>query len=72
MGVTLVFEVKGGVNWEQVVHYLKHEDPSPHTGADKVAAWGFGPEAEAYEPRDPLMRFRGPNLARQKKWSCFG
>ncbi|HHX95840.1 MAG TPA: FAD-dependent oxidoreductase [Clostridia bacterium] len=65
MGVTLVFEVKG-VNWEQVVHYLKHEDPSPHTGADKVAAWGFGPEAEAYEPRDPLMRFRGPNLARQK------
>ncbi|MDD2432872.1 MAG: FAD-dependent oxidoreductase, partial [Clostridia bacterium] len=65
MGVTLVFEV-AGVNWDRVVQYLKHEDKNPHTGADKVAAWGYGQEAEEYVPQDPLMRFRGPNLARQK------
>ncbi|MDD4665482.1 MAG: FAD-dependent oxidoreductase [Clostridia bacterium] len=65
MGVTLVFEVSG-VNWDRVIQYLKHEDKNPHTGADKVAAWGYGTEAEGYVPRDPLMRFRGPNLARQK------
>jgi hypothetical protein len=65
MGVTLVFEVSG-VNWERVIQYLKHEDKNPNTGADKVAAWGYGTEAEEYVPQDPLMRFRGPNLARQK------
>lgn len=65
MGVTLVFEVSG-VNWERVIQYLKHEDNDPHTGADQVAAWGYGKEAEGYVPQDPQMRFRGPNLARQK------
>ena len=65
MGVTLVFEVSG-VNWERVIQYLKHEDKDPHTGADQVAAWGYGKEAEGYVPQDPQMRFRGPNLARQK------
>ncbi|MGI6587846.1 MAG: FAD-dependent oxidoreductase [Peptococcia bacterium] len=65
MGVTLVFEVSG-VNWDRVIQYLKHEDQDPNTGADKVAAWGYGKEAEEYVPQDPLMRFRGPNLARQK------
>lgn len=65
MGVTLVFEVSG-VNWERVIQYLKHEDNNPHTGADQVAAWGYGSEAESYVPQDSQMRFRGPNLARQK------
>jgi len=65
MGVTLVFEVSG-VNWERVVQYLKQEDNDPHTGADKVAAWGFGKEAAEYKPQDKNMRFRGPNIARQK------
>jgi len=65
MGVTLVFEVSG-VNWDQVIKYLKHEDNDPHTGADQVAAWGYGKEAEGYVPQDSQMRFRGPNLARQK------
>lgn len=65
MGVTLVFEV-AGVDWNEVVRYLKHEDNDPHTGADQVAAWGYGKEAADYKPVDPQMRFRGPNIARQK------
>jgi len=65
MGVTLVFEVSG-VNWDRLVQYLKHEDNDSHTGADKVAAWGFGKEAAEYKPQDKNMRFRGPNIARQK------
>lgn len=65
MGVTLVFEVSG-VNWDRVVQYLKHEDDDPHSGAGQVAAWGYGKEAMEYKPRDPQMRYRGPNIARQK------
>lgn len=65
MGVTLVFEVSG-VDWNRVINYLKREDNDPNTGADQVAAWGYGKEAAEYKPVDPLMRFRGPNLARQK------
>ncbi len=65
MGVTLVFEVSG-VNWDRVVRYLKHEDGDPHSGADQVAAWGYGQEAAEYKPVDKNMRFRGPNIARQK------
>lgn len=63
--VTLVFEVSG-VDWDRVVKYLKHEDNDPYSGADKVAAWGFGKEAQEYQPKDKQMRFRGPNMARQK------
>lgn len=65
MGVTLVFEVSG-VNWDRLVEYLKREDNDPHSGADRVAAWGFGKEAAEYKPQDRNMRFRGPNIARQK------
>lgn len=65
MGVTLVFEVSG-VDWQRVINYLKREDNDPYSGADQVAAWGYGQEAMEYQPRDPQMRFRGPNLARQK------
>lgn len=65
MGVTLVFEVSG-VNWERIVQYLKHEDNDPHSGAGKVDAWGYGKEAMEYKPKDPQMRYRGPNIARQK------
>lgn len=65
MGVTLVFEV-AGVDWNEVVQYLKHEDDDPHTGADQVSAWGYGKEAADYKPLDTQMRFRGPNIARQK------
>jgi hypothetical protein len=65
MGVTLVFEV-AGVDWNRVIQYLKHEDGDPHSGASKVAAWGYGKEAMEYQPQDQQMRFRGPNLARQK------
>ncbi len=64
MGVTLVFEVKG-VDWDRVIQYLKREDDDPHSGADQVAAWGYGKEAMGYVPHDEQMRFRGPNLARQ-------
>lgn len=65
MGVTLVFEVSG-VNWDRVVKYLKHEDNDPNSGASKIAAWGYGKEAMAYKSHDEMMRFRGPNIAKQK------
>ena len=65
MGVTLVFEVSG-VDWDRVVQYLKHEDSDPNSGAGSVAAWGYGKEAMEYVPVDKQMRFRGPNIARQK------
>ena len=63
-GVTLVFEVSG-VDWQAVTHYLKN-DGDAGTGADAVSAWGYGLEAQQYQPVDVNMRFRGPNIARQK------
>lgn len=63
-GVTLVFEV-AGVDWNAVSDYLKN-DGNPDTGVNAAAAWGYGAEAKKYEPADADMRFRGPNIARQK------
>jgi hypothetical protein len=63
-GVTLVFEVSG-VDWQSVVNYLKNDDYSG-SGADAVSAWGYGLEAQQYQPVDENVRFRGPNIARQK------
>lgn len=64
MGVTLVFEVTN-VDWDKVVKYLKN-DNDPNTGADKKSAWGYTEEGFSYEPKDPLMRLRGFNAARQE------
>jgi len=63
-GVTLVFEV-AGVDWDAVYSYLRNDD-NPDTGADSVAAWGYGQEAKNYVTVDGAMRYRGPNIARQK------
>ena len=63
-GVTLVFEVSG-VDWRAVSDYLKN-DGNPGTGVDGNAAWGYGAEAQKYNPSDENTRFRGPNIARQK------
>lgn len=63
MGVTLVFELTN-VDWNQVVKYLKN-DGDDNTGATNKAAWGYTEEGFSYEPRDPLMRLRGFNAARQ-------
>ena len=63
-GVTLVFEV-AGVDWNRVTNYLRN-DGNAGTGADGVAAWGYGAEAMKYKPTDAGMRYRGPNMARQK------
>ena len=63
-GVTLVFEVSG-VDWKAVSDYLKN-DGNPNTGADSVAAWGYGDEAKNYVSLDGNTRYRGPNIARQK------
>jgi len=74
MGATLVFRVKG-VNWPYVFFYnnfqrlLSKLNPKwgdPAAGATWKVAWGYGREALEYTPQDPLMRYRGPNLARQK------
>ena len=63
-GVTLVFEVSG-VDWDAVYNYLRNDD-NPSTGADNVAAWGYGQEAKDYVTLDGNMRYRGPNIAKQK------
>lgn len=74
MGVTLVFELKG-VNWPYVFIYnnwnrlISKINPKwgdPHAGATLRAAWGYGEQALEYKPQDPMMRLRGPNLARQR------
>jgi hypothetical protein len=74
MGVTLVFRVKK-VNWPLVFFYnnlmrllskLKSGWGDPYAGASWKVAWGYGEQALEYQPHDPEMRFRGPNLARQK------
>jgi len=63
MGVTLVFELTN-VDWSKVIKYLKN-DGNDHTGANSKAAWGYTEEGFSYEPKDPLMRLRGFNAARQ-------
>ena len=74
MGVTLVFRVKD-VNWPYVFIYnnlmrllskIKSGWGDPYAGANWKVAWGYGEKALTYQPQDPLLRFRGPNLARQK------
>ncbi|MDX9872998.1 MAG: FAD-dependent oxidoreductase [Clostridia bacterium] len=74
MGVTLVFRVKD-VNWPHVFLYnnysriiskIKPAWGDSNAGATFKVAWGYGKQALEYQPQDPLMRFRGPNLARQK------
>jgi len=63
-GVTLVFELSG-VDWDKTVKYLKN-DGDDGSGASEVAAWGYGDIAMQYQPVDRNMRFRGPNIAKQK------
>lgn len=62
-GVTLVFEVSGA-DWSAITRHVKSEGAG--SGATDVAAWGYGKIAANYQPQDPQMRFRGPNIARQK------
>ena len=72
MGVTLVFEVKN-VNWLKVMTYLNwnrimgkiQNDERAYMGAKWKTAWGYTQEGYSYEPRDPQMRLRGFNAARQ-------
>ena len=79
MGVTLVFRVKD-VQWPLVFLYnnfmrllskLKSDWGDPYAGATWKVAWGYGEQALEYQPHDPQMRFRGPNLARQKDGSVL-
>ena len=72
MGVTLVFELSG-VNWPAVFIHLNSQrligmvtrKPSG-VGATAKSAWGYEQEGYAYVPRDPMMRLRGFNIARQR------
>ncbi|WP_192867999.1 FAD-dependent oxidoreductase [Calderihabitans maritimus] len=63
MGVTLVFELTN-VNWPRIVNYLR-TDGDKYSGAGKRAAWGYKKEGYSYEPKDPGIRLRGFNIARQ-------
>ena len=63
MGVTLVFTL-GNVDWKEVTAYLK-SGKEPNTGVTSKAAWGYTELGYSYEPKDPLMRLRGFNAARQ-------
>jgi len=79
MGVTLVFRVKE-VNWfyvfiynnyNRIISKLSPKWGDPNAGATFKVAWGYGKQALEYEPEDENMRFRGPNLARQKDGSVL-
>lgn len=63
MGVTLVFELSD-VDWKEVADYLRH-DGDDETGVTAKTAWGYSKEGYAYKPKDPLMRLRGFNVAKQ-------
>ncbi len=62
--VTLVFELSG-INWSVLRKHLQ-EDPTSHTGADHVSAWGFSDDMLAYTAQNPNIRFRGLNIGKQK------
>lgn len=74
MAVTLVFKVKGVRwgqvflynNWQRLLNRLNRRWGDAQAGAKSRLAWGYGASALSYVPQDPLTRFRGPNLARQK------
>lgn len=75
MGVTLVFNIKG-LNWpiiflynnyNRVISKVNNKWGDSGGGATWNVAWGYGRQALKYEPKDYMMRLRGPNLARQKK-----
>lgn len=75
MAVTLVFKVKG-LNWPYIFLYnngnrflnkLNSNWGDAGGGAAWKVAWGYGQQALNYESQDGMMRFRGPNLARQDK-----
>ncbi len=66
---TLVYHV-GGVDWSAIVRALNH-DNDPGTGANQVSAWGFWPEIQEYQPRNPRIRVRGPNIGRQHDGSVL-
>jgi len=63
-GVTLVFEVSG-VKWNSVMRHLRN-DGRADSNADATRAWGYVEEAKGYVTVDGNMRFRGPNIARQR------
>ena len=72
MGVTLVFELSG-VNWPAVFIHLNYQrlmgmatGTPAGVGATAKSAWGYEQEGYAYVPRDPMMRLRGFNIARQR------
>lgn len=71
MGVTLVFGLSG-VDWNKVLTHLTGQRAkgeitggATEMGAVGNTAWGYTREGFAYEPKDPAMRLRGFNIARQ-------
>ncbi len=72
MGVTLVFELSD-VSWPRVFLHLNGQRlqgmisrGATGMGATSKSAWGYENEGFSYVPRDPLMRLRGFNVARQR------
>ncbi|HHX62223.1 MAG TPA: FAD-dependent oxidoreductase [Epulopiscium sp.] len=62
--VTLIFELSN-IKWSSLKKHLM-ENPTPNTGVNHVCAWGFSEEMQAYKAQNPNIRFRGPNIGRQK------
>lgn len=63
MGATLIFGVKG-IDWEKATRAILNAR-RPNTGYDDRSIWGFWPEMQEYQPRDPAISFRGLNIGRQ-------
>lgn len=69
MGATLIFGVEG-VDWGGISAGIRSAG-IPNTGVDGTSAWGFWNEMQAYEPKDPLIGFRGLNIGRQNDGSVL-
>ncbi|MCL2045593.1 MAG: FAD-dependent oxidoreductase [Oscillospiraceae bacterium] len=63
-GVTLVFELSG-IDWDLVINHIRN-DGIASTGVTDNAAWGYNNEIRSYVPVNENIRFRAPNIARQK------
>lgn len=67
MAVTLVFKLDGisKADWFKMMMHL-NTSREPHTGANLVSAWGFGPLMKGYKSNVPEVAMRGLNVGRQK------
>lgn len=73
MAVTLVFRLEGitSQDWSNIMYYLNYKDRDRNSGANYRSAWGFGNEAESYNPMSERVSLRGLNVGLQNDGSVL-